>query len=162
MSDPTLYVAAREALEKAGYDVTDPKCRGLVALVNFGFRSPGIDPEMLPNRKVYSCLTSKMGRHLKKIRHLVIEAGLAGVTDEHVSSVPLPAKRGKWPPHGSMNFYPEYGWRYIPPNKTYLGIRATYRLAVISGLLSAIWQADSSARVKKKCGPRKRVPILQK
>lgn len=158
--DPKIYPKARKALESAGFDVSDPAIRGLVALVNFGFKSPCIIPDKLPTVKVYRALRSKMSAHLGKIRELLKEAKLAGVTDAHLASVPAAAERNHKRAYGELIFYPEHGWRYVAPDRSYLGARATFRLAVISGLKSAVWQADLSRRHKK--GNRKRVPILSK
>lgn len=149
-------------LDAAGYDVNDPTVRGLVALVNLGCRPPGINPDKMPSPKIYKALMARLARHFTKIRKLVIEAKMAGVDDSHITTVPLPPEKQGVRPHGELQYYPEHGWRYVPAEKTYLAIRATHRLAVISCLQSAIWQADRRRRNRKGNGLNRRAPIIQK
>lgn len=147
MSEPKLYDKAREFLRAAGYDVSDPECRALVALVNLGCRKANCDSRLFPTGKIRAAFYTRMSFQLKKIGKLVIEAKLAGVKDVHLATVPaaVPDKDGRsaW---GALLYDPELGWRYVPPGRTYLSVRATHRLAVISCLQSAIWEADVEGR----------------
>jgi len=162
MSEPDLYDSARTALLAAGYSLSDPSTRALVALVNLGFRPSNCEVERFPDKKAHSRHTSRMHAQLKVIRKLLIEAKLAGVTDKHLSTVPPAAEDAKgkrvW---GELQFHPEHGWRYIPPGRAYLEIRATHRLTVISGLRSAIWAADMEGR-KSRGRRRRRISVIQK
>lgn len=146
-AEPALFEATRKALDAAGYSASDPETRALVALVNLGFRPPNCDAKRFPDKKAHSRHTSRMHAQLKVIRNLLIEAKLAGVNDTHLSTVPAAAasKHGRraW---GEILYDPSQGWRYVPPGRTYLEIRATHRLAVISGLQSAIFTADVEGR----------------
>lgn len=145
--NPDLFQTAREMLTAAGFDTEDPECRALVALVNLGCRKSNCDVDRFPDKKAHAAHRSRMSYYLRVIRKLVVEAKMAGVTDKHLSTVPCAAadSKGKraW---GELQHHPEHGWRYIPPGKSYLEIRATHRLAVISGLQSAIWAADVEGR----------------
>lgn len=158
MTDPKLYDKARVFLAAAGYDASDPGCRALVALVNLGCRKANCDSKLFPTEKIRAAFYTRMSFQLKKIGKLVIEAKLAGVNDTHLATVPaaVPDKDGRkaW---GALLYDPERGWRYVPPGRTYLSVRATHRLAVISCLQSAIWAADTEAR--KICGRRRIVTI---